>query len=616
MKTPRYDSAELRKKAASFPQSPGVYIFSDKDGTVIYVGKAKNLRNRTGQYFHSNRISPKTELMMKSAHSLDYIITSDEFEALILECSLIKRHKPKFNILLKDDKGFPFIRLDTKTPYSRLEIVSKKDSDDGKEIRYFGPYGGRLVAGEVKDSIEAALRLPICSRVFPRDIGKERPCIHYHTQRCYGPCLPEADPTLYESLMDQAILFLEGKFERLSLEIKQQMEEAAENLEFERAAGLRDRLTAISRLAEKQKIITHGKGDTDAIGIHITHNKLALAIISMHDGTVISGDINIIKSSSKEDFDETISSFIKQYYPRDDYIPDKILLSSKFGDMDLIGRYLSQIANKKVHILSPKRGVNLAILRMAEENARHEIERTTSPKERANFASKELARLIDMPSLSTIEAFDISNTGAADIVAAMVVFQDGKPEKSSYRKYAVKNIDGQDDYGAMRDVLTRRYSKADNMQLPDLVLVDGGYGHVRTALDVFKKLEIDVPVLGMVKNEKHETRALITHDGLEVSLLSSPQAYALVARIQSEAHRFALTYHRKKRRKSSMQSELDKIPGIGPVRRTALVKVFKSVQAISQASIEDLMAVIPKNTAASVYAHFHNKDDNPTSEKE
>jgi excinuclease ABC subunit C len=597
--------SKLRQKALSLPALPGVYLFSDKDGTVIYVGKAKALKNRVTQYFHENNPSLKARVMVENARSLDYIVTSDEFEALILECSLIKRHKPKYNILLKDDKGYPFIRLDPREEYPTFQIVPKK-ADDG--ALYFGPYGGRNVAHDVIDCICSALALPVCSRVFPRDIGKERPCLHYQTKKCYGPCRQEEDPAKYKELISQAILYLEGKYDDLVSELTRKMEEAAEALEFERAAFLRDRISNVSRLRERQKIITGSKGLVDAVGYFVGETKIAIAVLSIQNGTVAGSDVRTLKLSSKAEAPEIIEAFLKQYYPGSGRIPDRILTAHRFGDAELLQKLLCDESGKKVELICPRRGVNYSLLRMAEENARQEVLRTTSSEELSSFAVSELTRLTGSSSpLLRIEAFDISNTGGSDIVAAMAVFENGRPDKASYRKYAIRGKTSQDDYFAMAEVLTRRYGKAAEKaeKLPDLILIDGGAGHVDTAKRVFSELGVEPFFLGMVKDDRHRTRALVTPDGQEIGLNASPAAFSLVAAVQEEAHRFAVTYHRQKRSKSAVGSELDSIPGIGKARRAALIKRFKSLKAVRAASVAELAEVIPSNAAAAVHAYFH-----------
>lgn len=600
--------SKLREKALSLPTLPGVYLFSDRDGVVIYVGKAKALKNRVSQYFHVNNPSLKAHVMVENARSLDYIVTSDEFEALILECSLIKRHKPKYNILLKDDKGYPFIRLDPREEYPTFQIVPKKAGDGAL---YFGPYGGRNVAHDVIDCICSALALPVCSRVFPRDIGRERPCLHYQTKKCYGPCRAEEDPAKYKELISQAVLYLEGKYDDLVSELTRKMDEAAEALEFERAAFLRDRIANVSRLREKQKIITGSKGQVDAVGYFVGETKIAIAVLRIQNGTVAGSDVSTLKLSSKTEAPEIIAAFLKQYYPGSDRIPDRILTAHRFDDAELLQKLLCDESGKKVEIICPKRGINYSLLHMAEENARQEVLRTTSSEELLSFAVSELTRLTGSAApLLRIEAFDISNTGNADIVASMVVFDNGRPDKSSYRKYAIRGKTSQDDYFAMAEVLTRRYGKSVEKaeKLPDLVLIDGGEGHVDTAKRVFSELGIAPFFLGMVKDDRHRTRALVTPSGEEIGLNTSPAAFSLVAAVQEEAHRFAITYHRQKRSKSAVGSELDAIAGIGKTRRTALIKHFKSLKAVKAASVEALTEVIPSNAASAVYAYFHGEE--------
>lgn len=594
----------LHKKALSFPKAPGVYFFKNKNGVIIYIGKAAVLKNRVSQYFQSRaNHSLKTMHLVKNAADLEYIVTASEIEALILESSLIKRYKPRYNILLKDDKGYPFIRLDTKAPYPVFEVVNKR-ARDGAE--YFGPYGGRNVAFGVISSISEALKLPLCSRKFPRDIGKERPCLHYRTGRCFGPCISAELGDTYRALIDEAVMMLKGNYEGLKQRIAEEMEAATEALDFERAAILRDRLRGVSRLGERQKVITSDRGCIDAVGCSFDSGKLSIALLSVAGGQIISQLLRVFPADSYAEAPEMLSEFLKLYYIDREELPDKILVSHEFEDLSLLRDFFLQKRNKAVSIEKPARGVNLDLLKMAEENARKELERVVGNEDKSSWQESELCRLLGLkPPLSRIEAFDISNTGGSDIVASLVVFKNMKPCKSEYRTYSVKTLENQDDYGAMREVLERRGRR---MEGADLILLDGGAGHVAVGREVLYKFSLDIPLYGMVKDARHKTRALVDSQGFEVSLESSPAAFAAVAAIQEEAHRFAINFHRKKRSKSVTKSVLDGINGVGKFRKAALIRHFKGVNGVKTASIDQLRAVVPRNVAQNIFDYFHKND--------
>ena len=595
------NEAELKEKALSLPMSPGVYFYKDSAGSIIYIGKAKILKNRVSQYFHSNR-SPKTELMIRNARSLEYVVTADEFEALVLECTLIKQYKPRYNILLKDDKGYPFIRVDTRLLYPRFEVVNKKAADGAS---YFGPYGGRGVAFGVIEAVSTALNLPLCSKIFPRDIGKGRPCLHHQTGRCYGPCQKGESPQKYRELIDKALYILDNKYTELMDSLKAEMEAAAEDLNFEKAASLRDRYLAVSALSERQKVFTDLKGDVDAFGWHCGQVRSAFSVISLHEGVICRTRTESFKLSPEE-FREAVPEFLKRFYGDSaDLIPDRILISSDIEDSELIERFFTRIKGKKCQLHSPRRGVPRQLMSMAEENAKREVERTTEKTELSDRSVAELSKLCgaDEP-FRTIEAFDISNTSGDLCVASMVRFVNGAPSKNAYRRFNIKTFTGQDDYRAMAEVVKRRYSE-ENAELPDLLLADGGIAHACAVTEALAEIGKTANVLGMVKDDKHRTRALVTPDGRELSLKTSPPAFSLVTAIQDEAHRFAITFHRQKRTKKMVTSALDSIEGIGPKRKTALLKHFGSVKAVKSAELNELKSVLPEDAAQNVYRQFH-----------
>ena len=598
---PKMTESELKEKALSLPMLPGVYFYRDAQGSIIYIGKAKILKNRVSQYFHSNR-PPKTELMIRHAANLEYVVTSDEFEALVLECTLIKQYKPRYNILLKDDKGYPFIRVDTKSLYPRFSVVNKK-ADDGAE--YFGPYGGRGVAFGVIEAVCSALTLPLCSRSFPQDIGKGRPCLHYQTGRCYGPCRAEESAHKYRELISKALYILDNKYTELISELKTEMEQAAEELNFEKAAILRDRYLAVCALGEKQKVFTDLKGDVDAFGWHCGAVRSSFSVISLHKGVICRTRTESFKLTGEE-FKEAVGEYIRRFYTASpDLIPDRILLTTEIADIELTQRLFSKLKGKKCELSAPKRGVPRQLLSMAEENAKREVERTTEAKEVLSRSASELTKLCGSPSpIKTIEAFDISNTAGSECVASMVRFENGAPCKNAYRKYNIKSFVGQDDYRAMAEAVSRRYS-ADNAELPDLILADGGAEHANTVRQALAKIGKTAFILGMVKDDRHRTRALVTPDGDEIALSSSPPAFNLVTSIQDEAHRFAITFHRNKRSKKLISSVLDDITGVGKTRKALLLKSFGSVKAIKNATLAELEEVVPKDCALNIFNKFH-----------
>ncbi len=594
---------ELHQKALSLPLLPGVYMFYDADGNVIYVGKAKLLKNRVTQYFHrSADMSPKTAKMVSAAARLEYIVTASEFEALMLECQLIKQYKPRYNILLKDDKGYPFIRLDRRKEYPVFEVVNRR-SDDGAE--YFGPYGGRSIAFSVIESVSEALKLPLCSKKFPRDIGKDRPCLHYRTGRCYGVCTGKQDKAHYRDLIDQAVTIINGGYKELSQKLQEDMEAAAEKLEFERAAILRDRISAISRLDTKQKIVSRDRGATDAVGYFIGESKMALSVLSIRGGIVASQRVQTFAYSLREECADIFSEFIIRYYSSASLLPDRILIPTAFEDMELLGRLLSEAAGRKVSFELPQRGLNRKLLDMAESNARAETERTTTESEKVGFALSELARIALLPSPpKKIESYDISNTGSDSIVASRIVYLDGRPDKSLYRRYSVKSISAPDDCAAMKEIISRRLKHTED-PLPDLILTDGAAPQASSAVEALSEAGLTTAVLGMVKDDRHTTRALVTPSGQEIGLSSTPAVFALVAGIQNEVHRFAITYHRAKRSKKAVSSALTSIPGIGKARALALMKKFGSLNAIKKADVSALSEVVPAPAAVAVYDYFN-----------
>lgn len=600
---------ELKQKALSLPLSPGVYIMMNEAGEVIYVGKSRALKNRVSQYFvNLASHTGKTRNMVRQIDHFDYILADNEFEALVLECSLIKRHKPRYNILLKDDKGYPYIRLSMEHRYPRFTLVNRV-TDDG--ARYFGPYGSRSNTREIIRTISIALRLPTCRRTFPRDIGKERPCLNHHLGNCDGWCRPEMTEAEYKNRIQQAIRLLDGKFSEVEQELEQEMFRASEELRFEQAAELRDRLQAIRLLGVRQKVVAGARGETDVIGIHQVQLKYSFAVLHYVEGTLAERDIEQITLPVEEKPGEVLSALLKQYYGPRGHLPKQICLPFDFEDREELETMLTQQAGSKVELLVPKRGSKVELVRLANKNAFEELERSITREERESQLMSLFGSMLGLEQPPRrIEAYDISNTGGDDIVGGMTVFVDGKPLKKAYRRFRLKDLRGPDDYASMDQVLTRRfrrYLEGDEKfnVLPDLILMDGGLGQVGVACRVLAQAGLDVPVFGMVKDNRHRTRGLIAPDGREIGLQAQPVIFAMVGRIQEETHRYAIEFHHTSHNKRSVASTLDEIPGVGAVRRQQLLKQFKSVKAIREADYASLCKAVPKSVAKAVYTHFH-----------
>ena len=600
---------ELKEKAHALPLKPGVYIMQDAKNEVIYVGKAKALKNRVSQYF-ANLAShtEKTRAMVGQIDHFDVIVADSEFEALILENSLIKRHQPRYNILLKDDKGYPYIRLTVKEDYPKFSLANRP-AEDG--ARYFGPYGSRGATQGIIDALRLALRLPSCHKKFPRDIGRERPCLNYHMGQCDGYCRPGVDQGRYREAMDQAVRLLEGKFQEVGEELQTEMARAAEELRFEKAAELRDRYRAIELLSKRQKVVAASLADTDVVGFHRGEaTRSCVVVLHYVDGELAAKDWDLIDTPMEEDTSDVVSALVRQYYGSRGRLPGQILLPCELEDEAPLTRMLSEQAGCRVSLVTPQRGAKMDLIRLANKNAAEEVERWTSREERQNKLLELLGRVLDLEGAPRrMESYDISNQGADDIVASMVVYVDGKPLKRDYRQFKLKDMAGPDDYAAMEQVLTRRFQRyLDGDEKfagrPDLLLIDGGENHARVAVRMLETLGLSIPVFGMVKDDRHRTRALVTPDGREIGIQGNQAVFSLIGQIQEETHRFAIEFHRQQQARRVRSSVLDQIPGVGEKRRAQLLKHFKSVKNIRAASREQLEGVVPKNTAKAVYDYF------------
>ena len=598
---------ELKEKAHALPLKPGVYIMQNAQNEVIYVGKAKALKNRVSQYF-ANLAShtEKTRAMVSSIHHFDVIVADSEFEALVLECALIKRHQPKYNILLKDSKGYPYIRLTVKEEYPRFDL-SNKVTEDG--ARYFGPYGSRGASNAIIDSLLDTFRLPTCHKKFPRDIGKGRPCLNFHMGKCDGYCRREMDQSRYRESTEQIVRLLEGKQGEVLKDLNAQMAQAAEELQFERAAALRDRVRAVELLSKRQKVVGR-LADTDVVGFFRGQAKSCFVVLHFAEGELAAKDIDLIETPMEGEEEQVISALVSQYYGGREDLPRDILLPCELDDEVALTRMLSEAAGRRVNLVTPQRGAKLELIRLARTNAVEEVERATSREERQSKTLEALGKILGLEKApNRIESFDISNEGADAMVASMVVFEHARPKKKDYRHFKIKSLEGPDDYHSMEEVLTRRLRRyldgdTDFGALPDLFLIDGGQEHAKIAEGVLKELGLHVPTVGMVKDDRHRTRALIDAQGREFGIQGNPPLFALIGQIQEETHRFAIEFHRKQRSKSVKGSALDAIPGVGETRRRALLRRFKSITAIKAASYEELAQVVDKRTARAVYDHF------------
>lgn len=609
---------ELKEKAQSLPLAPGVYVMRNADNEVIYVGKAKKLKNRVSQYFQNTAShNAKTRMMVSKIHHFDTIIAASEFEALVLECSLIKRYLPKYNILLKDDKGYPYLRLDLKEAYPRITLAPKLQ-DDGAS--YFGPYGARSLSHQVIETIEKTLKLPSCGREFPRDFGKGRPCLNYHMGLCAGWCKGDQPPDAYRQAVGQAKMLLSGDYKGLTGQIKKEMLEASENLAFEQAAQLRDRLRAVEALGQKQLVTAGAMADMDAIGYAVSGKKACFTVLHFAGGNLIDKEYEIL--SALEEEEDVISSLVKQYYLARGLAPKVVLLPRAMEDSDLFEELLQQQYGRRTRIRVPQRGDNAQLVEMARKNALEEAARLTTREEKQEGLLRLLGKMLaleDRP--QRIESYDISNLGNQDIVASMVVFQGGQPCKSEYKRFKLEDMEHADDYASMRQIITRRfthYVEGDKGfdSAPDLLLIDGGVEHACCAVEALSALGLTFPVFGMVKDNRHRTRALVTPDGEEIRIDQNQSIFAFIGTIQEETHRFAITYNRSLRSRRLKKSALDDIPSIGPKRKEKLLKFFKSVTAIREASLMDLEAIIGPAPANAVYRHFHKEDPSCVSSPE
>lgn len=603
----------LRKKAMSLPLLPGVYIMKNADGEIIYIGKAKALKNRVSQYFGSqNRHPVKVRKMVENVDRFDYIVTGSEFEALVLECSLIKQHSPKYNILLKDDKGYSYIRI-SEGEYRKISAVFNK-KDDGSE--YIGPY---LSSYSVRQSVDAAnkiFKLPQCNKVFPRDFGKSRPCLNYYISQCCGLCTGKIKKSDYDEAVDGAIAFLKGDSRDIIADLRVKMEKAADELDFEQAAKLRDRINSIERIKEKQKVVYKSVEEQDVFATADIDGSVCLAVLRFSNGRLFDSEHFFFDDPG--DKESMRSDFITSYYSMRDNIPKRVTVDGEVADRELLEQWLSEKKGKKVTVFVPARGEQLEIVNMCRKNAEEKLAIKKGRTGREIAVLDELKDLLGLKKTPEyIESYDISHTAGQDSVAGMIVFKGGKPFRKAYKRFSIKSFDGNDDYRAMNEVLTRRFSEYEKSKdstegfgkLPDLILLDGGVGQVHAVEPVLREFGLKIPLFGMVKDNRHRTRA-ISGDGGEIAINSKRQVFTLVSEIQNEVHRFSVAYHHQKHAKRGLSLSLTEIEGVGEKRASALLKYFKTMTAIKNAEVDELSKApgITSAVAQNIYDYYRTKD--------
>lgn len=613
------ENFNIQEELKKLPGKPGVYLMHDEKDAIIYVGKAISLKNRVRQYFQSSRNKgAKIEQMVTHISRFEYIVTDSELEALVLECNLIKEHRPKYNTMLMDDKTYPFIKVTVNEPFPRVMMARRMKKDKAK---YFGPYTS---AGAVKDTIELIRKLyhiRSCNRSLPKDIGKERPCLNYHIHQCHAPCQGYISREEYRKSIDEVVRFLNGNYDPILKELEEKMLDASENLEFEKAIEYRELLASVQKIAQKQKITDTAGDDRDIIAMASEGEDAVVQVFFIRGGRLIGRDHFYLKIAENDTKSEILSSFIKQFYAGTPYIPAELMLPEEIEDQEIIEEWLTTRREHKVRLRIPKKGTKEKLVELAQKNAqmvlKNDKERLKREEGRTIGAVKELEKILGLTGIIRMEAYDISNTNGFDSVGSMVVYEHGKPKRNDYRKFKIKSVQGPDDYASMNEVLTRRFehglrerqdeSETGGFQaFPDLIMMDGGRGQVNIALEVLEKLNLHIPVCGMVKDDNHRTRGLYFNN-VELPIDRNSECFRLITRIQDEAHRFAITFHRQLRSKGQVHSILDDIPGVGPARRKDLMRSFENIEAIRNATVNDLKELPSMNekSAQEVYKFFH-----------
>ena len=610
----------IEEELKKLPGKPGVYIMHGEKDEIIYVGKAVSLKNRVRQYFQSSRNKgAKIEQMVTHITRFEYIVTDSELEALVLECNLIKEHRPKYNTMLKDDKTYPFIKVTVNEPYPRVLFSRTMKKDKAK---YFGPYTSSTAVKDVIELVRKIYMVRSCNRNLPRDCGKDRPCLYYHMKQCTAPCQGNVSEEAYKQNIGQVLHFLNGNFQETIDQLTEKMMAASEEMRFEDAAGYRDLINSIRRIGERQKITTYGEEDRDIIAVAMDESEdlreqdAVVQVFFMRGGRLIGRDHFFLRVARGDTKAQVLSSFLKQFYAGTPFIPAEIMMQTEIEDGEIIEDWLSARRKQRVHIRVPKKGTKEKLVELAKENAwmvlSKDRERIKREEGRTIGAVKEIEDWLGLKDIVRMEAYDISNISGFESVGSMVVYEKGKPKRSDYRKFKIKWVQGPNDYASMEEVLTRRFTHESKGEydsfsiLPDLILMDGGRGQVNIARKVLGELGIDIPVCGMVKDDNHRTRG-VYFNNVEIPIDTSGEGFHLVTRIQDEAHRFAIEYHRSLRSKEQVHSVLDDIPGIGETRRKALMRRFRSVENIRDASVEELSQTESMNaqSAEAVYQFFH-----------
>lgn len=610
---------DIQEELKKLPGKPGVYIMHDEQDHIIYVGKAISLKNRVRQYFQTSRNKgAKIEQMVTHIRRFEYIVTDSELEALVLECNLIKEHHPKYNTMLMDDKAYPFIKVTINEPYPRVMLARQMHKDKAK---YFGPYTSSQAVRDTIDLLHKLYNIRSCNRNLPKDIGKERPCLNYHIKQCKAPCQGYISQEEYGESISKVLRFLNGHYDTILKELEAKMLQASEDLEFEKAIEYRELLNSVKKIAQKQKITDSSQEDRDVLAAATQGEDAVVQVFFIRGGRLIGRDHFYLRIAKDEALESVLDSFIKQYYAGTPFIPSELMIQMELDDKELIEEWLSAKRGGKVTVKVPKKGTKEKLVELAANNAKlvlsKDKERLKREEGRTIGAVKEIEKLLGVEGLQRMEAYDISNTSGFESVGSMVVYERGKPKRNDYRKFKIKGIEGADDYGSMREVLTRRFEhglkeREENKELggftafPDLILMDGGKGQVNVALEVLNELKLNIPVCGMVKDDHHRTRGLY-YCNEEIAIDRTSEAFHLITRIQDEAHRFAIEYHKQLRGKSQVHSILDDIPQIGPARRKALMRTYASLDEMRNATEEELCEIPEMNAKAakSVYLFFH-----------
>ena len=606
----------IEEELKKLPDSPGVYLMKDHTGHIIYVGKAINLKNRVRQYFQSSKNhSIKVKKMVQHIASFEYIITRSEVEALVLECNLIKKYDPKYNIRLKDDKTYPYIKVNVQDPFPKMTVVRQMKKDGA---RYFGPYTNTAAMWEIVELVKNTWPLRTCSRNLPKDIGKERACLNCHIGKCMAPCEGKISQSDYREMIDEVISFLNGNYKEVIKKLQEEMIQASEALQFERAATLRDQIMAIEKIEQKQTATLSSMLDQDVIAFAKSPEDTLVQVYFVRQGKLVGREHFYLDGTEDEKIEEIFRDFLVQFYANATFIPKEIVIERTPNELEVLESYLTEKRGSKVQIIVPQKGQRHGLMELASKNAEVTLsqfgEHIKKEQERTQGALEEIQNAIGLEKLPyRMEAYDISNTQGIQSVGGMVVFEGGKPKKSDYRKFKIKSIFGPNDYGSLEEVLDRRFNRMKTEEegnsftkMPDLILMDGGKGQVSVAEKVMARYQLSIPICGMVKDDRHRTRGLL-YEGEEVFLDPRSEGFKLITRIQDEVHRFSIEYHKKLRSKAQVQSILDEIPGIGKERKKRLITHFKSVENLRNASLEDIEACegIPQNVARNIYQYFH-----------